>query len=163
MLVVAAANAAIRCVGPYGGGLTAKIAGAIRAGCSGRTGTTRMVFRTPVRIKDQSEEAMDSARIWSILYICDQHLAILYDRPAIIQDDWLTQDWEGILNCPLATDQDERLMSQVELMGILRNIRRLFGPDKGEEIPRLYLSQIGHYHRQLDQWITKWTDRLPSE
>uniref|UniRef100_A0A0D2XKW8 Xylanolytic transcriptional activator regulatory domain-containing protein n=1 Tax=Fusarium oxysporum (strain Fo5176) TaxID=660025 RepID=A0A0D2XKW8_FUSOF len=113
-------------------------------------------------IKDQSEEAMDSARIWSILYICDQHLAILYDRPAIIQDDWLTQDWEGILNCPLATDQDERLMSQVELMGILRNIRRLFGPDKGEEIPRLYLSQIGHYHRQLDQWITKWTDRLPA-
>ncbi|KAF4448385.1 Transcriptional activator of proteases prtT [Fusarium austroafricanum] len=112
-------------------------------------------------IKDQSEEAMDSARIWSILYICDQHLAILYDRPAIIQDDWLTQDWEGILNCPLATDQDERLMSQVELMGILRSIRRLFGPDKGEEIPRLYLSQIGHYRRQLDQWITKWTERLP--
>jgi hypothetical protein len=112
-------------------------------------------------IKDQSEEAMDSARIWSILYICDQHLAILYDRPAIIQDDWLTQDWEGILSCPLATDQDERLMSQVELMGILRNIRRLFGPDKGEEVPRLYLSQIGHYHRQLDQWIAKWTARLP--
>ncbi|RBR25272.1 uncharacterized protein FIESC28_01881 [Fusarium coffeatum] len=112
-------------------------------------------------IRDQSEEAMDSARIWSILYICDQHLAILYDRPAIIQDDWLTQDWEGILNCPLATDQDERLMSQVELMGILRNIRRLFGPDKGEEVPRLYLSQIGHYHRQLDQWIAKWTARLP--
>ncbi|KAM0358631.1 hypothetical protein ACHAPZ_000465 [Fusarium culmorum] len=112
-------------------------------------------------IKDQSEEAMDSARIWSILYICDQHLAILYDRPAIIQDDWLTQDWEGILNCPLATDQDERLMSQVELMGVLRNIRRLFGPDKGEEVPRLYLSQIGHYHRQLDQWIAKWTARLP--
>ncbi|KIL90256.1 hypothetical protein FAVG1_05986 [Fusarium avenaceum] len=112
-------------------------------------------------IKEQSEEAMDSARIWSILYICDQHLAILYDRPAIIQDDWLTQDWEGILSSPLATDQDERLMSQVELMGILRNIRRLFGPDKGEEIPRLYLSQLGHYHRQLDQWITKWTDRLP--
>ncbi|GKU04906.1 transcription factor [Fusarium langsethiae] len=113
-------------------------------------------------IKDQSEEAMDSARIWSILYICDQHLAILYDRPAIIQDDWLTQDWEGILNCPLATDQDERLMSQVELMGILRNTRRLFGPDKGEEVPRLYLSQIGHYHRQLDQWIAKWTARLPA-
>ncbi|KAM0441886.1 hypothetical protein ACHAQK_004824 [Fusarium lateritium] len=114
-------------------------------------------------IKEQSEEAMDSARIWSILYICDQHLAILYDRPAIIQDDWLTQDWEGILSSPLATDQDERLMSQVELMGILRNIRRLFGPDKGEEIPRLYLSQLGHYHRQLDQWITKWTDRLPGK
>ncbi|KAF5002406.1 hypothetical protein FGRMN_418 [Fusarium graminum] len=114
-------------------------------------------------IKEQSEEAMDSARIWSILYICDQHLAILYDRPAIIQDDWLTQDWEGILNCPLATDQDERLMSQVELMGILRNIRRLFGPDKGDEIPRLYLSQVAHFHRQLDQWITKWTDRLPAQ
>lgn len=112
-------------------------------------------------IKEQSEEAMDSARIWSILYICDQHLAILYDRPAIIQDDWLTQEWEGVLNCPLATDQDERLMSQVELMGILRNIRRLFGPDKGEEVPRLYSSQIGHYHRQLDQWIAKWTARLP--
>ncbi|KAF5024345.1 hypothetical protein F66182_3575 [Fusarium sp. NRRL 66182] len=112
-------------------------------------------------IKEQSEEAIDSARIWSILYICDQHLAILYDRPAIIQDDWLTQDWEGILECSVATDQDERLMSQVELMGILRNIRRLFGPDKGDEIPRLYLSQIAHYHRQLDQWITKWTARLP--
>ncbi|KAM5359679.1 hypothetical protein ACJZ2D_014297 [Fusarium nematophilum] len=112
-------------------------------------------------IREQTEDAIDYARIWSILFICDQHLAILYDRPAIIQDDWSTQDWEGFLHCSFATAQDERLMSQVELMGVLRNIRQLFGPDKGEAIPRVYAGQIGHYNRQLDQWIAKWTTRLP--
>ncbi|KAJ3526694.1 hypothetical protein NM208_g11066 [Fusarium decemcellulare] len=114
-------------------------------------------------IKEQSEDAIDYARIWSILFICDQHLAILYDRPAIIQDDWSTQDWEGFLQASFATAQDERLMSQVELMGVVRNIRQLFGPDTGEAIPRVYISQISHYNRQLDQWIAKWTTRLPEQ
>lgn len=114
-------------------------------------------------IKEQTEDAIDYARIWSILFICDQHLAILYDRPAIIQDEWSTQDWEGFLQAPFATAQDERLMSQVELMGVVRSVRQLFGPDKGEMIPRVYVSQIGHYNRQLDQWIAKWTTRLPGK
>lgn len=114
-------------------------------------------------IKEQSEDAADYARIWSILYICDQHLAILYDRPAIIQDDWSTQNWEDILQCSFSNAQDERLMSQVELMGILRSIRQLFGPDKGESIPRVYVNQLGHFNRQLDLWIAKWTLRLPAQ
>ncbi|KAI8664778.1 Zn(2)-C6 fungal-type domain-containing protein [Fusarium sp. Ph1] len=114
-------------------------------------------------IKEQTEDAIDYARIRSILFICDQHLAILYDRPAIIQDEWSTQDWEGFLQAPFATAQDERLMSQVELMGVVRSVRQLFGPDKGETIPRVYVSQIGHYNRQLDQWIAKWTTRLPEQ
>ncbi|KAH7313924.1 hypothetical protein B0I35DRAFT_480564 [Stachybotrys elegans] len=114
-------------------------------------------------IKDQSEDAADCARIWSILYICDQHLALLYNRPAIIQDDWSTQDWEAFLNCTFSTNQDERLMSQVELMGIMKNIRQLFGPNTGEAIPRTYVAQLTHYNRQLDQWVAKWTARLPEQ
>ncbi|KAF4976268.1 hypothetical protein FZEAL_7036 [Fusarium zealandicum] len=114
-------------------------------------------------IKDGSNDTADCARIWSVLYVCDQHLAMLYGRPAIIQEEWSTQDWDAFLQCPFATSQDERLMSQVELMGILRNVRQLFGLDKGETIPRIYLNQIGHFGRQLDQWVAKWTVRLPEQ
>ncbi|CAI6097454.1 unnamed protein product [Clonostachys chloroleuca] len=113
-------------------------------------------------VQEQSQDAVDCARIWSILYICDQHLATLYSRPAIIQDDGSTQNWEGFLNAPFATKEDERLMSQVELMGITQNIRQLFGPDSGQPIPKMYLNQISHYNRQLGQWIAKWNVRLPA-
>lgn len=114
-------------------------------------------------ISEQTEEAADSARIWYILYICDQHLATLYGRPSIVQEDSSIQGWESFLESPVSNDEDKRLASQVTLLSILRSIRELFGPDKGEAIPRVYLNQITHFNRQLDQWIGHWSNTMSGE
>ena len=112
-------------------------------------------------IKEQSQEAADCARLWYILYICDQHLATLYGRPSIVQEDSSIQGWEKFLESPVATEEDKRLTGQVVLVSILRSIRELFGTDKGEPIPRLYLSHILHFRRQLDKWYERWMKELP--
>lgn len=111
-------------------------------------------------LTDPSEEAADCARLWYILYICDQHLATLYGRPSIVQEDASIQGWESFLASPVSNDEDKRLASQVALLGILRSIRELFGPDNGQPIPRVYLNQIAHFNRQLDQWIGHWSNTL---
>ena len=114
-------------------------------------------------IKEQSQEAADCARLWYILYICDQHLATLYGRPSIVQEDSSIQGWEQFLKSPVANEEDKRLTGQVVLVSILRNIRELFGTDKGEPVPRVYLNHILQFRRQLDQWYTRWMKDLPGE
>lgn len=112
-------------------------------------------------IEEKSEEAADGARIWYILNICDQHLATLYGRPAIVQEDSSMQQWESFLESPVSTDEDKRLASQVALLGIIGSIRELFGPDKGQPTPRAYVHQISHFNKQLDHWIKHWSETLP--
>ncbi|KAF7563346.1 hypothetical protein G7046_g773 [Stylonectria norvegica] len=114
-------------------------------------------------IKEQNPEAADCARLWYILYICDQHLATLYGRPSIVQEDSSIQGWEKFLESPVALEEDKRLTGQVALVSILRNIRELFGTDKGEPIPRVYLNHIAHFRRQLDQWFDRWINDLPEQ
>lgn len=114
-------------------------------------------------IEEQSDEAADGARLWYILNICDQHLATLYGRPAIVHDDASMQSWEAFLQSPVSGDQDRRLLSQVALLSILGSIRELFGPDKGQPIPRAYLHQIAHFNKQLDHWINHWSMTLSGE
>ena len=114
-------------------------------------------------VAEQTEEAADCARLWYILYICDQHLATLYGRPSIVQDDASVHGWESFVQSPLTNDEDLRMASQVALLNILKSIRELFGPDKGEPIPKVYLNQISHFNRQLDQWIGYWSNTLRGE
>jgi hypothetical protein len=109
---------------------------------------------------ENSEDAADCLRLWYILYICDQHLATLYGRPSIVEEDFSLQGCEKFLGCSVSTDQDRRLVSQVSLLLIFRKIRELFGPDTGKPTPQVYLNQIASFNRQLDQWIGQWSSTL---
>lgn len=114
-------------------------------------------------IDSGSENAADGARLWYILNICDQHLATLYGRPAIVHEDLSMKSWDRFLQSPVSNGQDGRLLSQVALLGILGSIRELFGPDNGETVPRAYLHQISHFNKQLDRWIEHWSAVIEGE
>lgn len=113
--------------------------------------------------EEQSEEAADGVRLWYILNICDQHLATLYGRPAIVHSDTSMKGWETFLESPIANAEDTRLASQVALLSIFGSIRELFGPDTGKPIPRAYLHQIAHFNKQLDNWVSHWSVTLQGE
>lgn len=66
-------------------------------------------------IVEEDADAVDSVRIWYLLYICDQHLSTLYGRQPIIQNDPAVQGWDVFVQRPAATDEDRRLASQVAL------------------------------------------------
>lgn len=113
-------------------------------------------------IAESNEDAADCMRLWYTLYICDQHLSILYGRPSIIREDFSIQGWETLLRALWVTDSDRRLISQAALLIIMRNVQELFGPDTGSPVPSAYAAQIVNFSRQLDQWVGHWSTNIPS-
>lgn len=99
------------------------------------------------------------------LYICDQHLSILYGRQSIIREDSdaSLSGWEELMKCPTFSDSDKRMASQIALLIIMSNIRNLFGQDDKEPVPRAFASQLMAFSRQIDQWMGVWTTELQSK
>ncbi|KAF9729121.1 hypothetical protein PMIN06_000027 [Paraphaeosphaeria minitans] len=106
------------------------------------------------------EEALDSMRIWYVLYICDHHLSILYGRPSIVREDITISGWEKLMKVPGFAESDKRLVSQMALLSMMSNVRELFGPDTGEPVPQAFAPQLVNYSRQIDQWMGYWTTEL---
>ncbi|KAF2493941.1 hypothetical protein BU16DRAFT_464157 [Lophium mytilinum] len=111
-------------------------------------------------VAENSEEAADCLRIWYILYICDHHLSILYGRPSIVREDFAIEGWEAFLKSSVANESDKRMISQLALLIILSNVRELFGPDNGEQVPRAFATQLANFSRQIDQWMGTWSTDL---
>lgn len=114
-------------------------------------------------LENNDEEAMNSVRIWYVLYICDRHLSILYGRPSIVRDDLSVSGWEDVLKSSMCTESDKRLISQMALLVIMGNARELFGPDTGEPIATAFASHLNKFSRQIDQWAGYWSTELLSK
>ena len=106
------------------------------------------------------QRARGIVRLWYMLYICDQHLSILYNRPAIIHEQESISNWEAFLDSPLVSESDKRISSQVSLLLIMGQVRETFGSNSAKAIPRTLLTHINSFNRQLDQWLTRWSTSL---
>lgn len=107
-----------------------------------------------------SEDAADCLRLWYILYVCDQHLATIYGRSPIVQEDFSLDKCETFLSCGAATVSDTRLVSQVSLLLIFSKIRAVFGPYTGSSISQEYLGHIERFDFELGQWFAKWSGQI---
>jgi hypothetical protein len=134
------------------------------SGCAIRRATEFNLNRNyELVIRENSEDAMDCMRIWYVLYICDHHLSVMYGRQSIIREDASILEWEQLLKSPAVTESDRRMVSQMALLIIMSNIRELFGPDTGEQVPRAFVPQLVSFGRRIDQWMGYWTTELMSE
>ncbi|KAH0383710.1 hypothetical protein KCU92_g5037, partial [Aureobasidium melanogenum] len=114
-------------------------------------------------LKDGSEDAADCLRLWYMLYICDQHLSILYGRPTTIRiDDPSLQGWERYLEVRVAVEQDRRTASQVALMVIMGAIREFFERHSRDTqtLPQSLTEHIASFDRQIDRWVETWYQHL---
>lgn len=114
-------------------------------------------------LKDGSEDAADCLRLWYLLYICDQHLSILYGRPTTIRiDDPSLQGWERYLEVRVAVEQDRRTASQVALMVIMGAIREFFERHSRDTqtLPQSLTEHIASFDRQIDRWVETWYQHL---
>lgn len=111
-------------------------------------------------ITSQNTDAADGARLWFILRVCDQRLATLYGRPAIVHEDLSVDEVQSFLQSPVSNHQDQRLLGQVALLDIFKSIRELFGSDRDRPIPRAYLHQLAHFNSQLDIWHRHWAESV---
>ncbi|KAK7224754.1 hypothetical protein V2G26_012757 [Clonostachys chloroleuca] len=107
------------------------------------------------------EDAADFIRIWSLMYICDQHLSTLYCRQGEMREDRGIEHAEWLVESSTVTVGDQRIVSQVTLLTIIHKIRALFGTDSGKPIPTVFASHISSFSRQLDQWDGRWSTTFP--
>jgi hypothetical protein len=106
------------------------------------------------------EASIDPVRLWYLLYICDQHLSILYTRSPMIREDETIRGWRGYLESPHASQSDVRISSQVSLMMLLSQVRELFGVDASKPVPRAFVAHINTFSHQLDKWLALWSQKL---
>jgi hypothetical protein len=114
-------------------------------------------------LNDGSEDAADCLRLWYMLYICDQHLSILYGRPTTIRiDDPSLQGWERYLEVRVAVEQDRRTASQVAIMVIMGSVREFFERHSRntQTLPQSLTEHIASFDRQIDRWVETWYTHL---
>lgn len=112
-------------------------------------------------LAEPSEDAIDCLRLWYFLYICDQHLSILYGRTTIIRrEETSIQGTDRYIESPAAVEQDRRIASQVTLLVIMGNARQFFGRDMGGMLGPSTVESIAHFDAQLNDWMRKWLTRL---
>lgn len=123
--------------------------------------STNELARTPDSWDPTDPEAsIDPVRLWYLLYICDQHLSILYTRAPMIREDDTIRGWRSYLESPHASQSDIRISSQVALMTLLSQIREFFGVDASKSIPRGAMPHINTFSHHLDKWLAHWSSKL---
>jgi hypothetical protein len=106
------------------------------------------------------ESDADCLRLWYILYICDQHLALLYGRQPIVRDDFSIAGCERFIHSAASTDQDTRLVSQVALLLIFEEMRKLFSQKAEGPLPEEYLGHMVDLEHRMNQWYSTWSSRV---
>ena len=113
---------------------------------------------------DASRKLVCGVRLWYLLYICDQHLAILYNQRSTMREQDTVTGWEAYLESRQGVDTDAdsdmRISSQVALLLIMSRIRETFGSDTCEPIPKASVAQLNEFSRQIDQWLSRWGTAL---
>lgn len=107
-----------------------------------------------------AETAIDAVRLWYLLYICDQHLSILYTRAPMIREDETIRGWRAYLESSSASQADLRISSQLALMIQLSGVRQFFGVDATKVIPRGSMPHINTFSHHLDKWLAYWSSKL---
>ncbi|KAH8682896.1 hypothetical protein BGZ60DRAFT_206648 [Tricladium varicosporioides] len=101
---------------------------------------------------------VDRVRLWYLLYICDQHLSILYNRDPIVHGDQdVILGWEAFLESGYTDDSDIRIASQVSLLQIMSQARTAFGPESIEPVPKALATSFSNFNRQIDQWVSRFS------
>ncbi|OAA66496.1 Transcription factor [Niveomyces insectorum RCEF 264] len=115
-------------------------------------------FRAAVAKKDSFHFAQ--TRLYFLVYVCDHHFSIAYGRPPLTQDSEDIIRARDFLLLPAATEDDARLVSQVELWCITSRVLGAFGFDVEVSLSPSLLSLMRRFAIDYDTWRADWNDRF---
>ena len=84
-------------------------------------------FYSPKLTPNERALALERARLWYLLYVCDHHFSIAYGRPPVISEIQAIKETDLFLSSPECTPSDRRVISQVTLFVILSRAYNEFG------------------------------------
>lgn len=99
-------------------------------------------------------------RLYYLVYICDHHFSIAYGRPPLTRDFRSVTPPAEFLRSEFATEDDVRLISQVEIWTIGTRIFDQFSLDPEAHLSDQLIPQLRRLSIALDTWRADWPDRF---
>ncbi|PWN31546.1 uncharacterized protein FA14DRAFT_162550 [Meira miltonrushii] len=132
---------------------------ACQSGPKARCGPGEAVEGSNVVVDEGIEqEAYKAARLYYLVYVADHQAAIPFSRPPMTRQHAAVRNVRAWLaGCRLATDEDARLASQVELWVIAHDVLDDFGVDVQEALTRKQvLEEAPRFFALVDRWQNRW-------
>ena len=108
----------------------------------------------------EKRECYLRTRLWYLVYVCDHHFSIAYGKPPMTHDFEALNPTASFLDSKYATEDDARLVSQVELWSIGTRMFETFGVDTDAPVSDRLVPQLRRFGIALDTWRANWNERF---
>ncbi|KAI1616681.1 C6 transcription factor [Exophiala viscosa] len=99
-------------------------------------------------------------RLYYLVYVCDHHFSVAYGRPPMTRDFSSVTPPREFLKSEFATEDDSRLVSQVEIWSISTRVFDQFSLDPEGHLSDQLTPQIRRLSIALDTWRADWQERF---
>ncbi|KAL6251429.1 hypothetical protein RBB50_001638 [Rhinocladiella similis] len=99
-------------------------------------------------------------RLYYLVFVCDHHFSITYGRPPLTRDFGSVTPPSEFLKSDFATEEDARLVSQVEVWTITTRVFDQFSLDPEAHLSEQLTPHIRRLSIALDTWRADWQERF---
>ncbi|KIW97785.1 uncharacterized protein Z519_01369 [Cladophialophora bantiana CBS 173.52] len=99
-------------------------------------------------------------RLYYLVFVCDHHFSICYGRPPLTRDFTTITPPSQFLQSEFATEDDARLVSQVEIWTISTRVFDQFSLDPEAHLSDQLIPQLRRLSIALDTWRADWNERF---
>ncbi|OBT60880.1 hypothetical protein VE03_09684 [Pseudogymnoascus sp. 23342-1-I1] len=132
----------------------------ILVGIAVRIAAEKQLHRAFMHITDDDPTYYLQARLYYLVYVCDHHFSIPYGRTPMTGEYEAIRATSSLLGYADATEDDARLISQVDLWSTASHIFSIFGTNISLPIPTNTIGQLRRFNITLDTWRADWNERF---
>lgn len=99
-------------------------------------------------------------RLYYLVFVCDHHFSICYGRPPLTRDFSAITPPSQFLQSEFATEDDSRLVSQVEIWTISTRVFDQFSLDPEAHLSDQLIPQLRRLSIALDTWRADWNEKF---
>lgn len=92
------------------------------------------------------------------MFVCEHHSSIAHGRPPMTRQCHAIRKSDKLLDCPFASEDDARLVSQVKIWRVASDISEEFGEDVFLPILENQYLALRRYNIALDSWKADWAE-----
>ena len=125
-----------------------------------RIATELQLHRSIFKALQGSRSHYMRTRVYYLVYVCDHHFSIAYGRPPMTRQCEAVRAADQFLGCEFATEDDARLVSQVDSWSTCAGIFDAFGVDVDRPLTDDMFTPLRKFSIELDRYRNDWTDRF---
>jgi hypothetical protein len=127
-----------------------------------RIATEIQLHRCISKMPHENWKCYHRTRMWYLVYICDHQFSIAHGKPPMTHDFEVLNPTATFLDSKYATEDDARLVSEVEIWSTNTKVLETFGVDTNAPVSDRLVPQLRRFSIALDTWRANWNERFHS-